>query len=496
MAKKQAKKTVSDYLYDYQTRLQGVANDLGVRLSALLFTTDAKVLSLLRKELPKYKRGALAEMKRLEKIISKIEAVRDPSYSAAKDLILETSADIVQAATTETAKEFNRALAEQRQKIREKRFCKELTKKQQEAIIDGQGIDGATISDWFWKWKRDDLERLASLTKRASVERMSLAEITRAAKGSIENNYSDGVFTESKVSAARMARTIVNGVSNNARVETIVQNSDAIDGVKFVGTLDGKTCPYCASYDGYIWRGEEIAEARRPPIHPNCRCCLIPYVELKDEEGNVVDVDGERPAANADFDKLAQDAYNERAREKGWKRRWDDLSPSTRLKYYYQAQKDYEAETGKPAYRQVSGATTFQEYFHRQPDSFKRAWLGAKRYELYKSGKLKEKNIFKPDLTYQVSADSLVRDGVRSIAQESVEKLTDRKYGIRISREWIYETIKPSFRDGKIDPASWRKELEKTRDITDVRRKIEELNAAEQNDLRILNEAEPKNDEV
>ena len=236
---------------------------------------------------------------------------------------------------------------------------------------------------------------------------MSLAEITRAAKGTIENNYTDGVFTESKISAARMARTIVNGVSNNARVETIVQNSDAIDGVKFVGTLDGKTCPYCASYDGYIWRGEEIAEARRPPIHPNCRCCLIPYVELKDEEGNVVDVDGERPAANADFDKLAQDAYNERAREKGWKRRWDDLSPSTRLKYYYQAQKDFEAETGKPAYRQVSGATTFQEYFHRQPDSFKRAWLGAKRYDLYKAGKLKEKNIFKPDLTYQVSVESL-----------------------------------------------------------------------------------------
>ena len=108
MAKKQAKKTVSDYLYDYQTRLQGVANDLGVRLSALLFTTDAKVLSLLRKELPKYKRGALAEMKRLEKIVSKIEAVRDPSYSAAKELILETSADIVQAATTEKAKEFKR----------------------------------------------------------------------------------------------------------------------------------------------------------------------------------------------------------------------------------------------------------------------------------------------------------------------------------------------------------------------------------------------------
>ena len=424
MAKKRDEKTVNDYLYDYQTRLQGVANDLGVRLGALMISSDAKVLKLLRSELPKYKDGK-KEFERLEKIVSKIEAVRSPAYSAAQDMVLNTSASVVQAATSETAKEFNKLIAEQRRKIREDRFCKELTKKQQESIIEGQGIDGASISDWFWRWKRGDLERLNSLAKRASVETMTVAQITKAAKGAIENNYDDGVFTETRTSAARMARTIVNGVSNNARVETIVQNSDAIDGVKFVGTLDGKTCPYCASYDGYIWRGEEMAEARRPPIHPNCRCCLIPYVELKDDEGNVVDVDGDRPAANADFDKLAQDAYNERAREKGWKRRWDDLSPSTRLKYYYQAQKDYEERTGKPAFRQVSGATTFQEYFHRQPDSFKRAWLGAKRYELYKDGKLKEKSIFKPDLTYKVSIESLVRDGFR-IAQE-VGKQTSKK---------------------------------------------------------------------
>ncbi len=231
--------------------------------------------------------------------------------------------------------------------------------------------------------------------------------------------------------------------------------------MKFVGTLDGKTCPYCASYDGYIWRGEEIAEARRPPIHPNCRCCLIPYVELKDEEGNVVDVDGERPAANADFDKLAQDAYNERAREKGWKRRWDDLSPSTRLKYYYQAQKDFEAETGKPAYRQVSGATTFQEFFHRQPDSFKRAWLGAKRYELYKDGKLKEKNIFKPDLTYQVSVESLVRDGFRSVSQiEKEEPINDLPV-----LKGPYEHIEPEF--------------DHSNDVRELRRRWENLSLDE-----------------
>ena len=71
------------------------------------------------------------------------------------------------------------------------------------------------------------------------------------------------------------------------------------------------------------------------------------------------ELEGEGPAA-ADFDKLAQDAYNKQAREKGWKRRFDDLSPSTRLKYYYQAQKDYTKQTGKPFSHSI--AVEFRDY--------------------------------------------------------------------------------------------------------------------------------------
>ena len=238
---------------------------------------------------------------------------------------------------------------------------------------------------------------------------MTVSDIAKQIRGTKENDYNDGILATTRVGAVRLARTVINGVCNNARVETIKANSDVIDGIKFVGTLDGKTCPHCASYDGHIWRGEDMASARRPPIHPNCRCTLVPYVELKDEEGNVVDIDNERPAANADFDQLAKDAYNQKAKEKGWKRRFEDLSPSTRLKYYYQAQKDYEKETGKPAYRQVDSNLSFPEYFKQQPDSFKRDWLGAKRYEAYKEGKLTEKAIFAPDLSYTISPTSLVK---------------------------------------------------------------------------------------
>lgn len=437
---KQTEKTVLEYLYDYQTRLQGVAHDLAIQLAAFALQTDDKIASAIVQEFTNNNKPRRWEMRHLKLAVSALEKIRQPTYDAAEDFLYETSASVIQKASTETAKEFNSMLAEQRRKAREKRFCKELTEKQQKAILDGQGIDGATIAEWFDKWKRADLERITSLVRRASVEEMSVADITRAVRGTKENNYSDGILAATKKGAVTIARTVINGVSNNARMETIKENSDVIDGVKFIATLDGKTCPYCAPYDGQVWRGEDIATARRPPIHPGCRCTLVPYVELTDEDGNVIELDSERPAANADFDQLAKDAYTEQAKEKGWERGWNDLSPETRLKYFYQAQKDYEKRTGNPAYRQVSSALTFADYFKAQPEAFKRAWLGAKRYELYSKGTIDEKVIFNPDLSYQVKVKDL------SEGQKELLQLQDLAQYKKRKRK-PYVPVEPKFRN-------------------------------------------------
>lgn len=446
------KKTILEQVYDYQTRLQGVANDLAVKLAAVALKTNEPVAKFIATELPKKKRSIKAELDRMDKLIAKVEAIRQPSYNAAKDLILSTSADVVQSGTDETAKEFNKALGDSAREEREKRFCKTLTPQQQSAIIDGQSINGATIADWFHNWKRRDLETISSACQKASVEELTVRDIYKLIRGTKENNYTDGVLATTQTGAVTLARTIINGVANNARVETIKENADVIDGIKFLGTLDGKTCPHCASLDGYIWRGDDMAHARRPPIHPNCRCTLIPYVELKDDEGNVVDVDSERPAANADFDQLAKEAYNTAAKQKGWKRRWDDLAPSTRLKYYYQAQKDFETRTGQNAYDQVPASLTFADYFKKQNDQFKRSWLGAKRFELYKDGKLKEDQIFAPSLGYMATAKELFL--ISKEAEQTAEELAE------IAREQG-EQIKGKINEEQAEKE--RKEAEKIR---------------------------------
>ncbi len=104
-----------------------------------------------------------------------------------------------------------------------------------------------------------------------------------------------------------------------------------------------------------------MKHARRPPLHPNCRSTLIPVVDLIDPKtGEKIEETAERPAQNADG-----------------------------------------------TYSQVAAKTTFKDYFESQPETFQREWLGEKRFELWKSGKLKFEDLAKPATTYRATTADL-----------------------------------------------------------------------------------------
>ncbi|MBQ1278248.1 MAG: hypothetical protein IIY07_06350, partial [Thermoguttaceae bacterium] len=149
---------------------------------------------------------------------------------------------------------------------------------------------------------------------------------------------------------------------------------------------------------------------------------------------------------------MAKEAYNKAAREKGIKRRWDDLSPSTRLKYYYKAQKDFEERTGKPAYRQVSPSTTFAEYFERQDDAFKRSWLGAKRYKAYRNG-AKFGDLVKPAATCRATPADLTPPTEKPKETAASDDKTSNAQTPKIDRSTL-----PDF-DGSPKQNAWAAEI-------------------------------------
>ncbi len=377
-----------DLLYMYHTQLQGVANDLASQLDKIIGSTDAKVLDTILRKIGKTEPDIKREMERLSELMKSLKDIRAESFETAKRTTLEASSHLVNISC-----DRERAMSEFYAKSG--KFNRKLTKKQQQKILDYQPIDGQSISQWFSSFQAADLQRLTQAVQSAAMDRLSLADVAKKIRGTKENGYTDGILNTSRSSAQTIARTIVNGVSNHARLETMLANADVIDGVRFLATLDGKTCPFCAVYDGEIWEKTEYDQIRRPPLHRNCRCTLIPYIEAGGEMNN-------RPAANADFDKLAEDSYNENAKQNGWKRRWCDLSQATRLKYYYQAQKDLE-NAGTPAYRRVSNDTTFADYFKNQSPEFQQSWLGKTRYQLYSDDKLPLDKLVTPSTGHTVT---------------------------------------------------------------------------------------------
>lgn len=79
----------------------------------------------------------------------------------------------------------------------------------------------------------------------------------------------------SRTSAAALVQTGMTSVANEARMSVFAANSDVVTGVKFLATLDSKTCQRCGALDGMTWKldGTPIKATlpfTPPPPHFNC----------------------------------------------------------------------------------------------------------------------------------------------------------------------------------------------------------------------------------
>ena len=79
-----------------------------------------------------------------------------------------------------------------------------------------------------------------------------------------------------RAQAMAMSRTVTADVSRQIKEELYAANTDAMEGMvyQFSSALDSRTCPTCAVLDGQRW--DKQSEAPTTPIHPNCRCQVLP----------------------------------------------------------------------------------------------------------------------------------------------------------------------------------------------------------------------------
>ena len=168
-----------------------------------------------------------------------------------------------------------------------------------------------------------------NIISRGIMQGWSVPQMVKQFKTLVSNEWKKGAWEQ-------IIRTEVVRIGNAVNLATYKQNSDIIKGVQWLATLDEKTCSICAALDGKFW--ELRTFDLYIPAHPRCRCVLVGITKSWRELG---------------FDV-------------------DELPPGTRA-----------SMNG-----QVPSTMNYSEWFGTQSAFFQRNWLGNKRYELWKNGKL------------------------------------------------------------------------------------------------------------
>ena len=357
---------------DHQARLQVIGANWSEVINDALDATEKKFLERLQKDLKNFDfvQNQKKTLEQLKKINEKLVKIRAQAW-------IEAQASI----TYECEK-----LAENESKWA-KRVAKEMTGEKKlkdpsatslSRVVENSLSSGRTVQQWFDKVADDDAARIETVVRQGVSSGWTINQIADNITGTAENGYKDGVFNTTRREAVNMARTVCNGVANSAKLAFYQANDDVITGVEILATLDGRTCPVCASLDRKRYKMDEQAPSL--PLHNMCRCVLLPVTPASDF------ADEQRPMAKADFMAEAQRSYE--AKNKG--KKFSDLDDDQKKKLYYQAMREYEKRTGEPAYEQSDGAVSFRDYFNDyMTEQQRKDWLGPERYKLWEKGGLK-----------------------------------------------------------------------------------------------------------
>lgn len=228
-------------------------------------------------------------------------------------------------------------------------------------VVNTTSFVGLKLDDWFVTLSRSTQRGVMAAVNRGIVEGETTEQIIRRIRGTKALNYTDGVFETTRRQAETIARSTVNHVTNQARVEFFKENADIIKGLKWISMLDSRTSLTCASLDGKVF---PLDKGPRPPAHPNCRSTMTAVLVDADALGLENLPEGKRASING----------------------------------------------------QVPGSTTYAQWLKGQPVSVQNEVLGKTRTKLFNEGKLEISKFVGSDLT------PLNLDQLRALEQNSFKR--------------------------------------------------------------------------
>lgn len=148
---------------------------------------------------------------------------------------------------------------------------------------------GAPSADW-WRGQSQDLgfkfaQQVRQGLSNSETNQQIIARI-------VGNKEQPGIMEKARFNAAALVQTSVQAVANDARRNVFKANSDVVNGIKQVSTLDSHTSIICIAYSGCEWDLDfkPIGKTKKPynggvPRHFNCRSVEVPITKSFAELG-------------------------------------------------------------------------------------------------------------------------------------------------------------------------------------------------------------------
>lgn len=145
---------------------------------------------------------------------------------------------------------------------------KDMSKRASEEIRKYGIYNGESIDSIFDKYLAADVNRLVSAVT---------IEAGMREKGSIRHLREE--IDRALLTARRQMHVnimmIVNGMSNETSSAVARKNSKYVDAVMWATELDERVCEECDALEGEVFLPDEAPAC---PMHPNCRCRLVPVM--------------------------------------------------------------------------------------------------------------------------------------------------------------------------------------------------------------------------
>ncbi len=268
--------TISRELLKHDIDLMRIDAGMRREIIGMLRNLEIKILDKIKRIDPSAPDSMVLRNKKLKQLVGLTAKDINKVYQAIQDKTAENLEVVATAEATILAQKINSA-------INVELVSGRLNKNVLKSLAGNTLIEGAPTKEWWAEQSRGLRKAFEREMREGVLNNETIQQLTQRVRGTKAAGFKDGIMQTSKVGAARLVRSSVLAVANEARYETYKENSDVIKGIQWVSTLDTRTSDICKALDGQAWyldgrkmKGTTADWQGPPPAHWNCRSTTIP----------------------------------------------------------------------------------------------------------------------------------------------------------------------------------------------------------------------------